>query len=187
MSARRVSVLYEDEQARGEKNYGPHMLLLACVADREGIDRYALRSSIEGIPKKGDGKLKKALNEDGADLADAGPLIAMFDSDRVRLCYGLAPGACKRDLLLTIRGQATGAPGIVLLERNMEDLVDACCAALRQPKPRAKPTPPERDSILQKAAAAQVETRAAILAAVPSFRRLVDAVLAARAELAVER
>ncbi len=31
MSQELITVLYEDRQARGEKNYGPHMLLLACV------------------------------------------------------------------------------------------------------------------------------------------------------------
>ncbi len=176
MRRRRVQVLYEDERAEEEKNYGPHMLLLACVADRVGGDRWALRHSIDAIPKKGDGNLEKALDEEGATLGGDGPVVAMFDNDKVRLCYGLAGGACKRDVLQTIRAQAKGTPTIVLLEENMEDLVGACCVALNRPTPRTKPKPLERDGILH-AAAADATARAKILAAVPSFERLVLAVL----------
>ena len=60
----------------------------------------------------------------------------------------------------------------------MEDLVDACCVALKRPRLVAKPKPMERDRILQAAAAdGQENARVAILAAMPSFARLVDAVM----------
>ena len=53
----------------------------------------------------------------------------MFDSDKVRKCYGLAEAACKRSVLQKISETARGAPTIVLLETNMEDLLVACCEA----------------------------------------------------------
>ena len=165
------------------------MLLLACVADQRGREATGLRSEHRAIPKKGDGNLKKALDERGAELADAGPLIAMFDHDKVRAL--LRPPRRKRASATCCGPSAStpsGTPNVVLLEQNMEDLVDACCAAMGQPKPAAKPKPKpqERDSILQDAAAARGDARSEILAAMPSFKRLVEAVLAARDALATE-
>jgi hypothetical protein len=172
-----VTVLYEDKHAQGEKNYGPHMLVLACVTDQVGGDRHALRTRVWSIALGGDGNVKRKLRDDGAELAAVGPLIALFDHDKIRKPYGLPRAACKRDVLQAIGAEAKGAPIVVLLEQNMEDLVDACCAAMNQAKPAAKPRPIERDSILQKAAAdGQRAARDTILAAMPSFRRLVDAV-----------
>jgi hypothetical protein len=176
-------VLYEDEQVKGTRTYGPHMLLLACVADRVGGSSWELRASIDARPKKGDGNLKKVLDENGADLANAGPLFALFDHDKVRACYGLAQEACKRDLLQAIRAHTKGAPTVVLLEQNMEDLVNACCTAMGLPRPNAKPKPLQRDQIVQRAAAAQATVRAEILATMPSFKRLVEAVLVAHTAL----
>jgi len=171
-----VTVLYEDQSAAKPTNYGPHILLLACVADVSGDTVWSLRERVVGIPKKGDTKLRAALRDDGDLLAAAGALLAMFDEDRVRGCYGLSKGACKREILEAITTEATGWPGVVLLVRNMEDVVNAACAALGQPRPARKPTPEERDRHLHRAAAEGPAVRAAILAAVPSFGRLVETV-----------
>jgi hypothetical protein len=170
-----VTVLYEDKHAQGEKDYGPHMLALACVADQVGENRYALRTRVRAIASGGDGNVKAKLRDDGAELAASGPLVAMFDNDKIWKPYGMSRAACKRDVLQAIGAEAKGSPIVVLLEQNMEDLVDACCAAMNQPKPAAKPR--ERDSILQKAAADGHRTaRDTMLAAMPSFKRLVDAI-----------
>ena len=177
MSRRLITVLYEDRHAKGEKNYGPHMLLLACVADRTGGSRYALRDQVASIALSGDGNVKRRLRDDGASLGATGPLVAMFDNDKVRSRYPVRTGACKRELLDAVQAEAKGSPVIVLLEQNMEDLLAACCAALKRATLSAKPKPMQRDSILQAAAAdGQGAARAAILAAMPSFKRLVDVV-----------
>lgn len=176
MSRRLITVLYEDQLAAQPNNYGPHMLVLACVADRIGSEPWGLRQQVRAIPKKGDSKLRDALRDEGALLARCGPLLVMFDADRVRACYGLPSHACKRSVLDKIHGEATGKPILILLERNMEDVVDACCKALQQPSPQRKPTPPERDAILHKTVAASRHARDEVLQSVPSFARLVRAV-----------
>lgn len=177
MSRGLITILYEDRQAKGERNYGPHMLLLACVADRLGGSRYALRSRVAPVPLSGDGNVKLKLREDGADLTAAGRLIAMFDHDRVRACYGLGPRACKSEVLGRIRQEAGGSAAVVLLIENMESLLAACCNALKRPRPATKPRPAERDAILQAAAAdGQAAARAEILHSIPSFGRLVNTV-----------
>jgi hypothetical protein len=171
-----VTVLYEDEAAAKPTNYGPHILLLACVADARGTDVWILRGRTAGIPKKGDTKVRAALRDEGDLLATRGPLVAMVDDDRVRRCYGLPTSACKREVLDAVLREATGSPSVVLLHRNMEDIVGAACAALHRAAPAAKPGPEERDRILHRAAAAERNVRDAILAAVPSFARLVKTV-----------
>jgi predicted ATPase len=55
-------------------------------------------------------------------------------------------------------------------------VVNAACVALRQPPPARKPTPEERDRILQRAATEDRGVRAEILARVPSLARLVRVV-----------
>ena len=108
----------------------------------------------------------------------------MFDHDRIRRCYGLPSGACKRDVLAAVLAHASGTPQIVLLEENMEDVVKACCAALGRALPNSEPTPAERDAILQPAAAADRSVRDTVLATVKSFGRLVRAVADALVTLA---
>ena len=176
MSGRRITVLYEDQLAARPNNYGPHVLMLACVADRMGGDTWMLGKRVLAIAKKGDSKLRAALREEGAMLADGGPVVAMFDADRVRACYGLPSNACKQSVLDAIEAEASGVPVIVLLERNMEDVVAACCAASNKPFPQSKPTPQQRDAILHGAASAGAAVRVQVLASVPSFERLVRAV-----------
>lgn len=171
-----MTVLYEDQIAVQPTSYGPHMLVLACVADRVGGDPWALRARVVGIAKKGDSKLRAALRDDGGRLAKTGPLVALFDDDRVRTCFGVPKGSCKRVVLDMIAKEASGRPTIVLLERNMEDVIAACAQALGQPAPSGKPRPAERDAILLRAAAAEVSVRASIVRAVPSFERLVRTV-----------
>jgi hypothetical protein len=171
--SRIVTVLYEDQCDVKPTNYGPHILLLACVADARGGDAWALRAWVKAIPKNGDSKLRTALHDEGELIALAGPLVAMFDEDRVRRCYGLPKDTCKRDVLGAIDGEATGSPRVVLLQRNMEDVVNAACTAMGHPVPARKPRPEERDRILLRAAMQGRGARDEVLQKVPSFARLV--------------
>jgi hypothetical protein len=65
---------------------------------------------------------------------------------------------------------------IILLRENIETLVDVCCDVLKQERPRTKPKPSERDSILNKAARATPDVLNQIQSRVPSFHRLVTKV-----------
>jgi hypothetical protein len=173
MSARIMTVLYEDQTSVTPKNYGPHMLLLACVADALGRDRWELREHVVAAPKKGDSKLRAALAQDGELLAKSGPIVAVFDHDHVRDCFKLTADACKRTVLVAIKGCTSAGPEVVLLVENMETVITACCQVLGRPVPEKKPTPLERDGIVQ--AVANSEDRAvreALLSRVPSFKRL---------------
>jgi hypothetical protein len=185
MGRRLITVLYEDRAVKTYDNYGPHMLLLACVADVIAVDRWSLQSTIKAVAKGGDSQLKATLREEGADLAGAGPLVAMFDDDQVRRCYGLRKDACKRAVLDAITNEATGSPTLILLQQNMEDLIAACCDVLGRPISVKKPS--ERDAILQAAAAADRPVRDAILRhdRKTAFDRLVRAVVRLREIAAV--
>lgn len=173
MSGRLITVLYEDQLAAGPTNYGPHVLVLACAADALGGDRWSLRQRVDGIPKKGDAKLRREIAENAGRLVRQGPLLVLFDSDRIRRCYDLDSAACRRSVLDKIAREAGVPLRAVLLEQNMEDVIAACCQALHRPVPAKKPTPAERDAVLHAAAAADRRVRDEILEAVPSFARLV--------------
>ena len=70
----KATVFYEDAPGVAVTNFGPHLLALACVADRMGVDRYTLRAYTEGIPMKGDSKLRAILKGIGGRTT-----IAVFD------------------------------------------------------------------------------------------------------------
>jgi hypothetical protein len=186
-----ATVLYEDQRAPQRTRFGPHALVIACVADETGTDRWTLEKRIEGIPKKGDSKLLWAVREDAANLThDGRALVAVFDDDRVRKLLGLDGRACK-----TLVKEAIAAGGtagtlleVVLLQRNIEDVVVAAARALGRPMDDPQVVralgkhaghPEARDAILHAAAAsADVAVRQAILAAVPSFARVVRGLVA---------
>ena len=53
---RLATILYEDQ--RGEtKEFGPHALVVACVADRTQQDFWELRLRLDGRPMKGNAKV----------------------------------------------------------------------------------------------------------------------------------
>ena len=171
-----LTVLYEDSLASRPTNYGPHSLLLACVADKLGCNRWdpRLKTGVQASPKKGDSKLRAALAEDVPRLSNCGGVAFVFDLDHVRDCFGLPSTSCLRTVLEAIKQDASVRFQVVLLDRNTETLVKACADALRLPCPCKKPV--ERDRILNRAAAADVSVREKILDDCPSFRRLVDIV-----------
>ena len=176
MSRYQTVVLYED-QLCGEKpkSYGPHVLALACVADRRACDRWNIGRQIDGRPCKGNAKLRWQVAQNAGRLTRAcHQVVAVFDDDKVRGCYGLHASECRPAVLQAIKGQASAPITVVLLERNMESLVDACCRCLRRTPPDGKPTPRERDAILHDAANAGRSVRDAILADMTSFERLVS-------------
>lgn len=175
----RAMVYYEDQRAvGGGATYGPHMLVMACVADETGGDAWALAKQVAPNPKKGDSKLLKAI---AADMDRLERVIVVFDDDQVRRLLGLEKNACKTSVLERLRHglEDTGSADVILLERNTEDVVHACCEALPRQPPEGKPTPTERDAIMMAAATAPKLVRDAVREKIPSFDRLVRAVKSA--------
>jgi hypothetical protein len=171
-----LTVLYEDSLASKPTSYGPHSLLLACVADKLGWERWdkRLTTTVLPSPKNGDSRLRAALANDARRLADAGGVAVLFDLDRVRDCYRLPSTSCIVTVLDAIAEGARVPIKVVLLDRNMETLVAACATALRVPCPPKVPR--ERDRILNHAADADLSVRVQVLAGCKTFERLVDIV-----------
>ena len=170
-----ITVLYEDQCAQ-PRNFGLHNLVLASLApDQPTVPLHNLRHQVVGIPKKGDNKLKRDLEQDLARLCNRGPVVAVFDNDKIRRLLNLDKQACKRDVLNALERcfEAGGNAAIVLLEQNAEDLLRASCQVLNREYPGKKPTPPERDRILNQAAGGSSGDLDRIRQAMPSFDRLI--------------
>lgn len=172
MSWRLITVLWEDSCGTQVKAFGSHALLLSCIADLLNRDRFALGKFVIASAKKGNSKLKGAIDSDCERLSRSGPVIAVFDDDQVRRLYNLPPNACKIQIIREARSHPS--LDIVLLERNIEDLVDACCEALGIGLPETKSRPDERDKILNAAASAiDPKVREFVCEKIPSFSYLV--------------
>lgn len=181
-SARLVTLLWEDALQPGElprraaepaKHFGPGNLLAACVADHRGEPGpWSIRRLLHHEPKKGNGNVLLACREyDGSD----GPVIAVLDEDRVRDLLGLAGSACIREIRAEFDARCPHVE-LCLLRENIESLVSA--ARGEEPPLLRKPAPDERDRVLNGVAFAAVpETRSRLIAAVPSFGRLVGRVV----------
>ena len=174
-------VLWED--SRGvTKDFGPHALALACVADEFRIDRWALRDWVLGIPKNGAHKLLTAFRRDAIELSRRGEsVIAVLDHDRAGELVGLDSTACRSSILERINAETEGACNrhLVLLEANVETLVTVAGTVTE-----ALPTLIQRacfhkdinarDRILHRAAEPHFHDRRRILDELRSLRRLVD-------------
>ena len=79
-----VTLLWEDERGGVAKGFGPHELLLSCIADDLGLPRELLLPCVNSVPKKGRDKLRTALQHEFLKLARFGPVLAVIDKDRAR-------------------------------------------------------------------------------------------------------
>jgi hypothetical protein len=180
MAVSPITILWEDELGVERQGFGPQRLLNAAlvVGRGKGESRFDLGKAIKANPKKGAGSLRKALKRDGARLLANGPVFAVLDGDRVRTAYQESEGICRSQLKAKMQSEAPGVE-FVLLEKNTETLVDLCCKVLPRQQPAGKPTPNERDKVLNAAAdlfERDPEKLAQFLAACPSFERLVKKV-----------
>ena len=179
----RITVLWEDSRGVETKGFGPHVLLLACVADRLGRERRDLEGLVKSVAKKGVGNVIKELQTNLAKLTKAGRVFAVIDRDKAREIW--KPALLPADCMSAIRMRIAKAVGsseyeLVFLVQNMESLIDACDEGARTKLQRYKPTPDQRDRILGRAAwEGSPAPRASVLSACPSFKRLVDRVCAA--------
>lgn len=175
-----VVVFYED-QAAGEINqFGPHLLLCACVADRLGtLTIWDVRRLVDGQPKKGADNLLAACRRH-AKRSRNELVFAMFDADKAHLCLK-TPKAPLDDLRAALEAEIR-SPKVrpFLLADSVETLVEASARCLEPPiEGPIRKRHNERDNILARAATASRSVRDCVSRTVPSFAALIEAVAAA--------
>lgn len=173
----RYRVFYEDQAAGEVKEFGPHLLLCACVADRVGSKTlWDVKASIDGQPKKGDSKLLAACKRHAERDVDE-LVFALFDADKLHVRLGIPKGSI--DELRTTLETKIASPKVrpFLLEHNLESLIAATAGCLEPPCETPIPKRHnERDKILVRAAYASRAVRDCITRTLPSFAALVDPV-----------
>jgi hypothetical protein len=172
----KITVLWEDQRGGIVKGFGPHELLVACVADDLQRTSEAIKRSIVSVPKRGNGNVMRALQQDVSKLSRSGPVCAVIDRDKVQELWpaGQRPPRCLSGTRAAVAAKAPGEYELILLIENMESIIAACCQATRGDMPGSKPSPDMRDQILRKVAwSGEASARATIRDAVPSFDRLV--------------
>lgn len=182
-----VTILYEDSVGAHLKEFGPHNLVVQCVADKLGGDVWRLHRQLIPEPKNGVNKLLDALRKDMNKLARGDSRVfALIDADDVRERLQLPQTACRTLVVAQIkRCPSADRLDVVLLEKNLESLL----VALRELQPTlataedwnralAHKKHNERDLILNRIAKnpAHGALRVELLRTVPSFDRLVTRV-----------
>lgn len=120
-------VLWEDSRARC-RGFGPHELLCALVADREGASVWEVRNRLRCVPLNGISNLLMAIRDlqRWKRKAPGGArVIAIFDEDRIRAELGLPIAASNEEISASIRSRCDQPErlAIVLLRRNVESLI----------------------------------------------------------------
>jgi hypothetical protein len=181
----RIAVLYEDQLATSKpRSFGPHVLVLTCVADQLQRPREPLERHVDGHPCKGIGRLLAPCRE--PILADRhARVIAVCDDDRVREHLKLPAAACKMDVRGAIALSVGTSPlQAVLLVRNLETVLDAVQQVLGLGPLTSKPSPLQRDGVLLRLAyRGTPDQRLDLMRRVPSLAYLVDKLARAIVEL----
>jgi hypothetical protein len=173
-----VTVLWEDQRGGDVLGFGPHELLIACLADDLDLHRWELSQRVQSQPRKGNSNVRKALQKDIAKLS-RGKVLAVLDRDKVRELWktpGPMPADCMKGITERFRGDAPGDYELLFLVQNVESLLDGARTALCEPPLDGKPTPDRRDRLLHRCAGASVATRRQVRERCPSFDRLVTRV-----------
>lgn len=172
----KLTVLWEDQRGGVIKGFGPHELLVSCVADELQRARDDLKKLIVSVPRKGNGNVMHALQRELDKLRNLGPVCAVLDRDQAVNLWpaGSRPATCLSGIRAAVADLAPGGYELILLDANVETLVTACCRALGSGAPVSKPSPDERDRILARATWDAPRVRALVRDAVPSFERLVQ-------------
>jgi hypothetical protein len=179
-----ISVLWEDRQGVIARGFGPHELLVSCVADELLAScvadefqraRVLVKKYVRSNARKGNGNVIRDLQQ-FSSLSRTGPVCAVIDRDKVRDRLGgmKVPPTCFSGIRAAILAMAPGDYELVLLIENMETLLEECCLATGSVMPRPKPSPDERDPILEKLAWGDAAVRSSVRETVPSFDRLVQ-------------
>ncbi len=175
-----ITVVWEDQLGGQVKAFGPHELLLACVADDLGRSRFALKHEIVSSPKKGNSNVRRTLQLDLEKLRNSGQVCAVLDRDQVLNLWHSTrrPNNCFSGIREALSEDAPGEYEVVFLVENIESVIAACCYALSEPIPSKKPALNERDRILSRVATGSAAMRQIVRKSVPSFDRLVRFVVA---------
>jgi hypothetical protein len=192
---RPITILYEDSAADGQvKEYGPHMVVKQCVADRLHKSPWELKT-LEGMPRNGASNIIKDCRRVPPQIGRDGRLVvAVYDADKIhREVNNIQPeaklpaGACKRDMKPVLRAACAWQERleIVFLEENIETVLEAVCACAAVPAELRRLAVErkqrnERDIVLRKILAPNDRAlRDAVLQQVPSLGYLVDKVVTA--------
>ncbi|MBC7976014.1 MAG: hypothetical protein H7138_13665 [Myxococcales bacterium] len=182
-----VFVLWEDRAISPIAKFGPHAFLTACVAQRLGQDRHALRRSerLDGKSCAGNANVLRELQR--PPLWDTGVhVVAVLDTDKVhhRVPSITARSAVAEHELARWADEVTaairsGAPSdartrldVCFLDRNLETLIALAGRGHPQLKQALGKDLLARDKLLYRAAADDA-LPAQICAAMPSWDHLV--------------
>lgn len=152
-------ILYEDRRGP-EKEFGLHNLVVACVVDDAGGDRFAMRRKLDGRPMKGVQPLLRSCRRDIRRLSARGqPVFALIDEDAIREQLrheGVEPDADDAAITRAIKAKCEQPDRlhVFLLRENTETVIDAagrCDQGLRS------------EAILQKALLKDLNARDAVL------------------------
>jgi hypothetical protein len=179
----RITVLWEDCSGGETKGFGPHDLLVACVADELRLERHRVKGQLSSVATKGVGNIIRGLKTNLTKLNKAGKVFAVVDWDRAAELWKAAspPPNCMSAVRERIAMDITsGDYELVFLVQNMESLLDACEDARHIKNVGRKPTPDERDRVLGRIiwGDASPSARERLRAKCPSFDRLVKRVAA---------
>jgi hypothetical protein len=180
-------VLYED--SRGQtKDFGPHELLLALVADDTRADFWHLRGRVDGRPLRGIGNVVKAIKDLDRLSPSGGKVLLIVDGDHIRETLSLPREADGAEIERALARRSSHPARVVVrvLHQNIESLLAAArdCdpslgaqeveAALRRKDVNA------RDAILVRIARSEHlrAVRDCIRREMPSFASAADALAA---------
>ncbi|WP_437616211.1 hypothetical protein WMF20_20830 [Sorangium sp. So ce834] len=123
-------ILYEDQRGP-EKEFGLHNLLVACVADDAGEDRFALRRKLDGRPMKGVQNLLRSCRRDIRRLSSKGQQVfALVDDDAIRHQLkheGITESADDAAVVRAIKDKCDAPERlhVFLLKENTETVIEA--------------------------------------------------------------
>ncbi|HSO00830.1 MAG TPA: hypothetical protein VLS89_21210 [Candidatus Nanopelagicales bacterium] len=130
-----VTVLYEDSAADGSlKEYGPHLLVRQCVADRLGVESWTLRQ-LEGMPRRGASKLRNDCRRIPPQVGrDGRVIVAVYDADKIHRDVQLPATACKAQMKEILAAECAWRERLVIvfLEKNLETVLSAIRACSSQ-------------------------------------------------------
>jgi len=171
-----IQILYEDKLSPSSpKNFGLHVLVLACVGERYGRDRSTL-THVTPYVCKGIDRLLRRCQE--PELLDGyARVIALCDDDEIRRHLKLPSTACRVQVAAAVRRDRRDAQRLlpVLLVENLETVLDAIAEIQGEAPSPGKARPPERERILlrfvHRAAPEQLRE---LMQRVASFGYLID-------------
>lgn len=179
-------ILYEDERGP-QREFGLHMLILACVADDLGRDPYEIKKWFEPRPMNGVNKVLESCRRDVRRIAARGERVfALIDDDHVR---EHVPGMDARadapavEAAIKASSNAPEQLEVILLHKNTESVVEAaklCDPSLPDTTVREalRKDRVQRDRIFHRVALGAREFRTCIRGKIPAIEKLVELLVA---------